>query len=187
MIGRVSGRPVAIAADSAQKGDMRHTFADTSRAKTDLGFAPRVQLESRDEPIAGTRVKCDAAGEVSQRPVSIDLDAARRALESYTRRTVCTATELTRALAKIRERGWADEVEELSVGVAGVAAPIRGQGGLVVGAIGITGAVDRICDRFEALWAEEAEPRIEDLLESCDLPPSRHAAIALDSSTPDHS
>ena len=24
---------------------MRHTFADTSRAKTDLGFAPRVQLE----------------------------------------------------------------------------------------------------------------------------------------------
>jgi nucleoside-diphosphate-sugar epimerase len=45
MIGRVSGRPVAITADSAQKGDMRHTFADTSRAKTDLGFAPRVQLE----------------------------------------------------------------------------------------------------------------------------------------------
>jgi UDP-glucose 4-epimerase len=45
MIGRVSGRPVTIAADSAQKGDMRHTFADTSRAKTELGFAPRVQLE----------------------------------------------------------------------------------------------------------------------------------------------
>ena len=45
MIGRVSGRPVTITADSAQKGDMRHTFADTSRAKTDLGFAPRVQLE----------------------------------------------------------------------------------------------------------------------------------------------
>jgi nucleoside-diphosphate-sugar epimerase len=45
MIGRVSGRPVTIAADPAQKGDMRHTFADTSRAKTDLGFVPRVQLE----------------------------------------------------------------------------------------------------------------------------------------------
>ena len=45
MIGRVSGRSVTITADSAQKGDMRHTFADTSRAKTDLGFAPRVQLE----------------------------------------------------------------------------------------------------------------------------------------------
>jgi nucleoside-diphosphate-sugar epimerase len=45
MIGRVSGQPVTITADLAQKGDMRHTFADTSRAKTDLGFAPRVQLE----------------------------------------------------------------------------------------------------------------------------------------------
>jgi UDP-glucose 4-epimerase len=45
MIGRVSGRPVTIAGDPAQKGDMRHTFADTSRAKTDLGFVPRVQLE----------------------------------------------------------------------------------------------------------------------------------------------
>ena len=37
--------------------------------------------------------------------------------------------------------------------------------------------VDRICDQFEAMWAEEVEPRIEDLLESCDLPPSRHAAL----------
>jgi UDP-glucose 4-epimerase len=45
MIGRVSGKPVTIVADPAQKGDMRHTFADTSRARTDLGFAPRVQLE----------------------------------------------------------------------------------------------------------------------------------------------
>jgi UDP-glucose 4-epimerase len=45
MIGRVSGKPVTISADPAQKGDMRHTFADTSRAKTDLGFTPRVQLE----------------------------------------------------------------------------------------------------------------------------------------------
>jgi len=80
--------------------------------------------------------------------------AARRSLESYTRRTVCTGTELARGLAEIRERGWADEVEELSVGVAGVAAPIRGHGGLVVGAIGITGAVDRVCDRRQAPRAE---------------------------------
>ena len=32
------------------------------------------------------------------------------------------------------------------MGVAGVAAAIRGQGGLVVGSIGITGAVERVCD-----------------------------------------
>ena len=33
------------------------------------------------------------------------------------------------------------------MGIAGIAAPIRGHGGLVVGSIGITGAMDRMCDR----------------------------------------
>jgi DNA-binding IclR family transcriptional regulator len=72
--------------------------------------------------------------------------AASRELEPYTRRTLSTASALNSALTQIRERGWAAEVEEMSVGVAGVAAAIRGHGGLVVGSIGITGAVDRICD-----------------------------------------
>jgi nucleoside-diphosphate-sugar epimerase len=45
MIGRVSGRAPAISVDSAQKGDMRHTYADTSLARADLGFAPTVSLE----------------------------------------------------------------------------------------------------------------------------------------------
>jgi DNA-binding IclR family transcriptional regulator len=34
----------------------------------------------------------------------------------------------------------------LSWGGAGRAAPIRGHGGLVVGAIGLSGPVERICD-----------------------------------------
>jgi nucleoside-diphosphate-sugar epimerase len=45
MIGRVSGRRPLITTDSAQKGDMRHTYADTSLARADLGFAPTVTLE----------------------------------------------------------------------------------------------------------------------------------------------
>lgn len=45
MIGRVTGRDPVIDRQSSQKGDMRHTFADTSRAKAELGFAPRVGLE----------------------------------------------------------------------------------------------------------------------------------------------
>ena len=44
MIGRVVGRKPLIAIDPEQKGDMRHTFADTTLAKTDLAFAPRVGL-----------------------------------------------------------------------------------------------------------------------------------------------
>jgi nucleoside-diphosphate-sugar epimerase len=46
MIGRVSGRRPLITFDSAQKGDMRHTYADTGLARTDLGFAPEVTLEN---------------------------------------------------------------------------------------------------------------------------------------------
>jgi len=46
MIGRVSGRRPFTTADPAQKGDMRHTYADTSLARTDLGFQPTVDLEN---------------------------------------------------------------------------------------------------------------------------------------------
>jgi nucleoside-diphosphate-sugar epimerase len=45
MIGRVSGRPIQIDRQPAQKGDMRDTYADTSRARADLGFEPAVGLE----------------------------------------------------------------------------------------------------------------------------------------------
>ena len=45
IIGRIVGRNPLIQADPAQKGDMRHTFADTSRAQADLGFRPRVGLD----------------------------------------------------------------------------------------------------------------------------------------------
>jgi UDP-glucose 4-epimerase len=45
LIARVSGRQVTIDRQGAQKGDMRDTFADTSRAQAELGFAPSVTLE----------------------------------------------------------------------------------------------------------------------------------------------
>jgi UDP-glucose 4-epimerase len=45
MIARVSGRQPIVNIDPAQKGDMRHTYADTSLAHADLGFAPTVGLE----------------------------------------------------------------------------------------------------------------------------------------------
>ena len=45
MIARVSGRPVVIDLQPSQKGDMRDTYADTSRARADLGFSPAIGLE----------------------------------------------------------------------------------------------------------------------------------------------
>ncbi|MDI6105610.1 IclR family transcriptional regulator [Actinoplanes sp. NEAU-A12] len=65
--------------------------------------------------------------------------------EPYTRRTLVTARALAKALAEIRDNGWGAEVEEMTPGEAGIAAPIRGYGGLVVGAIGLSGPVDQVC------------------------------------------
>ncbi|GAB3479230.1 IclR family transcriptional regulator [Amycolatopsis cihanbeyliensis] len=70
----------------------------------------------------------------------------RGALESFTRRTIGGTQALARVLAEVRDAGWAAEVEESMPGEAGIAAPIRSYGGLVVGAIGVSGAVERICD-----------------------------------------
>ena len=45
MIERITGKPLNIRREPAQKGDMRDTFADTTLARQDLAFAPTVTLE----------------------------------------------------------------------------------------------------------------------------------------------
>ena len=45
IIERLAGRPLDVRREPVQKGDMRDTYADTSLARADLGFSPRVSLE----------------------------------------------------------------------------------------------------------------------------------------------
>ena len=45
LIHTITGRPLRIDRIDAQRGDMRDTYADTTRARADLGFAPTVSLE----------------------------------------------------------------------------------------------------------------------------------------------
>ena len=45
IVERVAGRQLMVNRDDAQKGDMRHTYADTTLARQDLGFTPRIGLE----------------------------------------------------------------------------------------------------------------------------------------------
>jgi DNA-binding IclR family transcriptional regulator len=66
-------------------------------------------------------------------------------LEQLTRRTLISSIAIGKAVAEVHEQGWAADVEEATIGQASIAAPIRGYGGLVVGAISIAGAVDRLC------------------------------------------
>lgn len=46
MIARVVNRPLKIDVQPAQKGDMRDTYADTTRARRDLDFAAKTGLEA---------------------------------------------------------------------------------------------------------------------------------------------
>jgi IclR family transcriptional regulator, acetate operon repressor len=61
---------------------------------------------------------------------------------------------LERELVQVRRRGWAVSVDELEIGLAGVAAPIRGVDGAVLGAVSVSGPTARIADRGITALAE---------------------------------
>ena len=76
-----------------------------------------------------------------------DLTAAvaQRRLASYTSATVTDFETLSTQLDRIADRGWADDVAEFLPDVASIAAPIESRHRAVVGAVAISGPVDRIC------------------------------------------
>jgi DNA-binding IclR family transcriptional regulator len=65
-------------------------------------------------------------------------------LAPLTGRTKTTRIALNRALARVRQRGYAVEDQEATVGDAAIAAPIVSRDGVVAGAIGVVGAADRL-------------------------------------------
>ncbi|MFI9840237.1 IclR family transcriptional regulator [Nonomuraea sp. NPDC051941] len=65
-------------------------------------------------------------------------------LQPYTKNTIVDPAALEKELGLVRTRGWASETEELTEGEVAIAAPIKDPRGLVVGAIGIRGAVERL-------------------------------------------
>jgi len=71
-------------------------------------------------------------------------------LVAYTPRTITSSRALSVQLAQVRRDGWALSAEELQMGTAGLAAPVRDRGGLTVAAIGISGPVEQLCDASRA-------------------------------------
>jgi DNA-binding IclR family transcriptional regulator len=65
-------------------------------------------------------------------------------LERLTPATVTDPVALATELDAVRAQGWAQAREERVPHMAAVAAPVRGPGGLVVAAIGVTGPVDEL-------------------------------------------
>ncbi|WP_236239219.1 IclR family transcriptional regulator [Streptomyces sp. CC228A] len=69
--------------------------------------------------------------------------------KAFTPRTVTALDDFEELLDLTRARGWAADVEETWEGVASVAAPIHDRRRMPVGAVAITGAVERVCDAGE--------------------------------------
>jgi DNA-binding IclR family transcriptional regulator len=79
-----------------------------------------------------------------------NLPAAQRSraltgdLAPLTGRTKTTRVALNRTLAQVRQRGYAIEDQEATVGDAGIAAPILAREDVIAGSIGVVGAADRL-------------------------------------------
>jgi DNA-binding IclR family transcriptional regulator len=65
-------------------------------------------------------------------------------IEALTPRTVVDPAALLAELQTVRTRGWAEQRGEYRLGTGGIAAPVHGPGGLVVGALGVSGPVDQL-------------------------------------------
>ncbi|MFF9843090.1 IclR family transcriptional regulator [Streptomyces sp. NPDC013740] len=76
-------------------------------------------------------------------------EAVEVSREPFTPRTVTDLQGFESLLDLTRARGWAADVEETWEGVASVAAPIHDRRRMPVGAVAITGAVERVCTEGE--------------------------------------
>jgi DNA-binding IclR family transcriptional regulator len=79
------------------------------------------------------------------------LDVPAGELEGFTPETLTDRAALRRQLDQVGRRGYASTVDELEIGLTGVAAPVRGSGGEVVAALGISGPSQRVVDRCDEI------------------------------------
>jgi DNA-binding IclR family transcriptional regulator len=73
-------------------------------------------------------------------------ELAGERLASFTPATVTDVYRLHQELDEVSERGWASDVGELLHDVASIAAPIEDRRQMAVGAIAISGSIERICE-----------------------------------------
>lgn len=93
---------------------------------------------------------CTAVGKVFMAYGRATIAAA--ALVRLTARTVTSPTRLRAELEIVRAESFAAAVDELEIGLAAIAAPVRGAGGEVIAALSISGPTIRMTDpRIAAL------------------------------------
>ncbi|WP_310961678.1 IclR family transcriptional regulator [Nocardioides terrisoli] len=83
------------------------------------------------------------------------LDAALATLPAYTERTITRKSRLRSELSRVRERGYAEAVDELERGLTAVAAPIRNAHGDVIASMSVSGPTFRLADERVAEAVEQ--------------------------------
>jgi IclR family transcriptional regulator, KDG regulon repressor len=86
-------------------------------------------------------------------PPGVIDEIVARGLKPRTPKTNTDPEAFRRALAGVRERGYAIEDEESEAGMRSLAAPIRNGAGEVAGAVGVAGPVQRLPDEVLASFA----------------------------------
>jgi len=82
-------------------------------------------------------------------------------LETLTDATIADLDALRSDCARSRRRGWTVTVDELEVGLTGVAVPVLGTRGQVVAAIGVSGPTARLEERLDELGRSLADHAAE--------------------------
>jgi DNA-binding IclR family transcriptional regulator len=95
---------------------------------------------------------CTALGKVLYAHGVLALPEGR--LEPRTAHSPVDRAQLERELVEVRRRGWAASIDELEVGLAGVAAPVHARDRAVVAAVAVSGPTARIAERGVAALGE---------------------------------
>lgn len=88
-------------------------------------------------------------------------EAADGERATFTEHTVTDLADFDELLETTRTRGWGADVEETWEGLASVAAPVHDRRGMPVGAVGVTGAVERVCEQGDL------QPRLVAAVRDC--------------------
>jgi DNA-binding IclR family transcriptional regulator len=135
-------------------GEQTHETVNLSVARGDrvvqvAQVDSRFLLGTRDWTQVEVPSHCSSLGKVF---LAWDVVSVPEApLERPTDATIASTEALIADIARTRRRGWAVTVDELEVGLSGIAVPVLGTRGQVVAAIGVSGPTPRLQRRFSEL------------------------------------
>lgn len=112
----------------------------------------RYLLGTRDWTEIDVPAHCSALGKLFLAHGAIPLP--EEPLEPATERTLVDLDDLRRDGERTRRRGWASTVDELELGLSGLAVPVLGRDDALVAALGVSGPTTRLQHRLDELGAQ---------------------------------